>query len=137
MKAVYIQQHGHIEDLRVTDRPEPRVNPGQVLVQIEAAGINPSDIASAEGRFPEAVLPRIIGRDFAGRIVRGADEFIGAEVWGTGGDLGITRDGTHAEYIAVPEEAVTRRPTNLAVEEAAIAGVPFVAAFSAVVAWGK
>jgi NADPH2:quinone reductase len=137
MKAVYIQRHGPIEDLRVTDRPEPRVNPGEVLVQIEAAGINPSDIASAEGRFPGAVLPRIIGRDFAGRIVSGPDESIGAEVWGTGGDLGITRDGTHAEYIAIPEEAVTRRPTNLAVEEAAIAGVPFVAAFSAVVRLGQ
>src|SRR4029077_124566 len=111
MKAIYIQQHGPIEGLRVTDRPEPRVNPGEVLVQVEAAGINPSDIASAEGRFPGAVLPRIIGRDFAGRIVKGPDEFVGAEVWGTGGDLGITRDGTHAEYIAIPEEVVTRRPT--------------------------
>ena len=137
MKAVYIQQHGSIEDLRVTDRPEPRVNPGEVLVQIEAAGINPSDIASAEGLFPGSVLPRIIGRDFAGRIVSGPDESIGAEVWGTGGDLGITRDGTHAEYIAIPEGAVTRRPTNLAVEEAAIAGVPFVAAFSAVIRLGQ
>lgn len=101
------------------------------------AGINPSDIASAEGRFPGAVLPRIIGRDFAGRIVRGPDEFIGAEVWGTGGDVGITREGTHAEYVAIPEEAVTSRPANLAVEEAAIAGVPFVTAFSAVVRLGQ
>jgi NADPH:quinone reductase-like Zn-dependent oxidoreductase len=137
MKAVYIQQHERIESLRVSDRPEPCVKPGEVLVHVEAAGINPSDIASAEGRFPGAVLPRIIGRDFAGRIVRGPDEFIGAEVWGTGGDLGITRDGTHAEYIAIPEKAVTRRPTNLAVEDAAIAGVPFVAAFSAVVRLGQ
>lgn len=137
MKAVYIQEHGPIEDLRVIDRPEPQVHSGEVLVHVEAAGINPSDVASAEGRMPGAVLPRIIGRDFAGRIVSGPDELMGAEVWGTGGDLGITRDGTHAEYIAIPEGAVTRRPTNLAVEDAAIAGVPFVAGFSAVVRLGQ
>jgi NADPH:quinone reductase-like Zn-dependent oxidoreductase len=81
MKAVYIHQHGPIEDLTVIDRPEPQVNPGEVLVHVEAAGINPSDIASAEGRFPSAVLPRILGRDFAGRIVRGPNELIGGEVW--------------------------------------------------------
>lgn len=137
MKAVYIQQHGPVEGLRVTDRPEPRLNPGEVLVRVEAAGINPSDIASAEGRLPGAVLPRIIGRDFAGRIVRGPDEFIGMEVWGTGGDLGFSRDGTHAEYVAIPGQAVARRPRNLAVEYAAVVGVPFVAAFSAVVRLGQ
>ena len=38
MKAVYIQQHAPIEGLRVTDRPEPWVNPGEVLVHVEAAG---------------------------------------------------------------------------------------------------
>jgi len=91
MKAVYIQQHGPIESLRVTDRPDPRVNAGEVLVQVEAAGINPSDIASAEGRFPGAVLPRIIGRDFTGRIVRGPDE------------LSEPRYGERAAISALPE----------------------------------
>jgi NADPH:quinone reductase-like Zn-dependent oxidoreductase len=56
---------------------------------------------------------------------------------GTGGDLGIARDGTHAEYIAIPEEAVTRRPTNLTAVNAAVVGVPFVAAYLAVVRLGQ
>ena len=46
----------------------------------------------------------IPGRDFAGVVEAGPAEWLGAEVWGTGGDAGFTRDGSHAELIAVPVE---------------------------------
>ena len=137
MRAIYIRQHGAVADLRVSDVPRPSIGPGDVLVQIEAAGINPSDVVSVEGRFPSAVLPRIVGRDFAGKVVDGPTDLIGTEVWGTGGDLGISRDGTHAEYLAIPRQALARRPRNLSAEEAATAGVPFVTAFSAMVRLGR
>lgn len=138
MKAVYIAKHGPVADLKVTDVAVPVVTSSseQVLVRIEAAGINPSDVASAEGRFPHAVLPRIVGRDFAGTVVQGPAELIGQRVWGSG-DLGITRDGTHAEYIVLPRHAAARRPNKLSVEQAAAVGVPFVAAFSAMVTLGR
>jgi len=58
-------------------------------------------------------------------------------VWGSGGDLGISRDGTHAEYVALHSSAVARRPNNLSVEEAAAVGVPFVTAFSALFRLGQ
>src|SRR5579864_1598694 len=118
MKAVYIQKHGAIGDLKVSERPAPSIKPGEVLVQLDAAGINPSDLASVQGRFPHAVLPRIVGRDFSGAVVEGPAELVGSKVWGTGGDLGITRDGTHAEYLALPKQAVARRPGNLSAEQA-------------------
>jgi NADPH2:quinone reductase len=137
MKAVYIQQHGAIADLKVSDVAKPSVGGDEVLVKVEASGINPSDIVSVEGRFAGSVLPRVVGRDFAGKIVEGPAELIGAEVWGTGGDLGITRNGTHAEYVVIPVEAVARRPRNLSPEEAAAVGVPFVTAFSALVRLGQ
>jgi NADPH2:quinone reductase len=136
MKAIYIQQHGAIADLKVSDVPKPSITGDQVLVKIEASGINPSDIVSVEGRFPGSVLPRIVGRDFAGKVVEGPSEVIGTEVWGTGGDLGVSRNGTHAEYVAIPVQAVARRPKNLSAEEAAAVGVPFVTAFSALVRLG-
>jgi NADPH:quinone reductase len=44
--------------------------PGEVRVEVHAAAVNPSDIKSAEGGFGNARLPRILGRDFAGRVVR-------------------------------------------------------------------
>ena len=131
MKAIYIEQHGVIDDVKAIDVPMPSIKDGEVLVKVQASGINPSDIASIQGRFPEAVLPRIVGRDFAGRVVGGPPGLLGADVWGTGGDLGISRNGTHAEYVALPESAVARRPKNISVQQAASAGVPFVTAFSA------
>jgi NADPH:quinone reductase-like Zn-dependent oxidoreductase len=137
MKAIYIEHHGAIEDLRASEVPVPSIGPGDVLVKIEASGINPSDLGSVQGRFPAAVLPRIVGRDFAGKVVDGPADVVGTEVWGTGGDLGISRDGTHAEYVAIPREAVARGPKNLSMEEASAVGVPFVTAFSALVRVGQ
>lgn len=137
MKAICIEQHGSIDNLRVSEIARPSLRTGEVLVKIGAAGINPSDIVSVEGRFPDSKLPRVVGRDFAGTVVEGPAELIGAEVWGTGGDLGVSRNGTHAEYVAIPGQAVSRRPKNLSVEQAASVGVPFVTAYSALVSLGN
>lgn len=136
MKALYIRQHGAIGDLKVSDAPVPVPKPGEVLVKVEAAGINPSDLLSVQGRFSHAVLPRIVGRDFAGTVVEGPAELVGRNVWGSGGDLGIDRDGTHAEYLALPQEAASPRPANLSAEQAAAVGVPFVTAYSALITLG-
>ncbi len=137
MKALYIEKHGAIDDLKVSEVPCPSIGPNDVLVKVEAAGINPSDLGSVQGRFPGSILPRIVGRDFAGTVVEGPADLIGTEVWGTGGDLGVSRNGTHAEYLAIPRQAVALRPKNLSIEAAAAAGVPFVTAFSALVRLGK
>lgn len=137
MQALYIEQHGPFENLRATEIPTPSVGPGEVLVEVQAAGVNPSDIVSAEGRFPQAVLPRVLGRDFAGKVVQGPSDLLGAQVWGSGGDLGITRNGTHAEFVALPRDAVALRPKNISVEEAAVAGVPFVTAWISSVEYGR
>ena len=74
---------------------------------VRAAGINPSDVANARGPFPSTTLPRGIGRDFAGEIIEGLAQLVGLKVWGSGGDLGFTRDGTHAEMVDIPVEAVS------------------------------
>jgi NADPH:quinone reductase-like Zn-dependent oxidoreductase len=130
MKALHITAHGPPGTLKPLDVPQPPLPAGHVRVRVQAAAINPSDVVSAEGRFPHAVLPRILGRDFAGRVVEGPRELVGVEVWGTGGDLGITRDGAHAEEIVLPVAGVSRRPSNLTPEQAASAGVPFTTAWS-------
>jgi NADPH:quinone reductase-like Zn-dependent oxidoreductase len=71
-------------------------------------------------------LPRVPGRDFAGVVVDGPREWLGAQVWGTGGDVGFTRHGSHAEYLAVPVAALARKPERLSFEEASAVGVNFV-----------
>jgi len=106
----------------------PRHGAGEVLVEVRAAGVNRSDVAAALGRMPQAVWPRTPGRDWAGVVVAGPTELIGLEVFGAGGDLGITRDGTHASHLVLPREAAVEKPATLTLEEAGAMGVPFVTA---------
>ena len=107
--------------------PPPRIA-DELLVEIRAAGVNRSDVAAALGRMPQAKWPRTPGRDWAGVVIDGPSELIGQEVFGTGGDLGITRDGTHASQLVVPRGAAVEKPATLTLEEAGALGVPFVTA---------
>ncbi len=108
--------------------PLQRIAPGDVLVEIRAAAINPSDAKAAIGMMPYAVFPRTPGRDFAGVVIDGPQEWIGREVFGSSGDLGIRRDGTHATHLVVEADALVEKPASLSTEEAAGIGVPFVTA---------
>ncbi|HVX76204.1 MAG TPA: zinc-binding alcohol dehydrogenase family protein [Bradyrhizobium sp.] len=100
----------------------------EVLIEIKAAAVNPSDVKAATGLMPYAVFPRTPGRDYAGVVIDGPEGSVGREVFGSSGDLGIRRDGTHASYLAVEAEAVVEKPANISWEEAAGIGVPFVTA---------
>jgi len=134
MKALRIDRFGPLSDLRISDVGDAPLPADCVRIEIEAAAVNPSDAGVALGRFPQVTLPRILGRDFAGRIVEGPRESIGLSVWGSGGaELGVTRDGSHAEHMILPASAAIRRPPQLSAEEAAAAGLPFVTAWSALV----
>jgi NADPH2:quinone reductase len=100
----------------------------EVLIEVRAAAVNPSDVKAATGLMPYAVFPRTPGRDYAGVVIDGPEGWVGREVFGSSGDLGIRRDGTHANYLAVEAEAVVEKPKNISWEEAAGIGVPFVTA---------
>ena len=102
--------------------------PDEVVVAIEAAGVNPSDVKAATGLMPYAVFPRTPGRDFSGRVIEGPREWIGKSVFGTSGDLGIRRDGTHATHLVVEAAALVEKPRGISMDEAAGIGVPFVTA---------
>jgi NADPH:quinone reductase-like Zn-dependent oxidoreductase len=78
--------------------------------------------------MPYAVFPRTPGRDYAGIVIDGPAGSIGREVFGSSGNLGIRRDGTHASHLAVEADAVVDKPGNVSWEEAAGIGVPFVTA---------
>ncbi|MCA0317501.1 MAG: zinc-binding alcohol dehydrogenase family protein [Proteobacteria bacterium] len=99
-----------------------------VLVEVRAAAVNPSDAKAAIGMMPYAVFPRTPGRDFAGIVVEGPAGLVGREVFGSSGDLGIRRDGTHASHLVVEASALVEKPANISLAEAAGIGVPFVTA---------
>jgi len=108
------------------ERPEAPA--GSAVVEVLAAAVNPSDVKAALGMMPHAIWPRTPGRDFAGRVVVGPADWLGQEVWGTGGDLGITRDGSHSRYLVLPLAALARKPASVGLAAAGTVGVPFITA---------
>jgi NADPH:quinone reductase-like Zn-dependent oxidoreductase len=73
MRAVVVTQAGGPEVLEVQDRPDPEPGPGQVVVRLAAANINPTDIGARHGMFPPGFgiegPPYVLGWDFAGEVV--------------------------------------------------------------------
>ena len=100
----------------------------QLLIEVKAAAVNPSDVKAATGLMAYAVFPRTPGRDYAGIVIDGPSGSVGHEVFGSSGDLGIRRDGTHATHLVVEADAVVEKPKGISFEEAAGIGVPFVTA---------
>ena len=102
--------------------------PDEVLIDLRFAGVNPSDVRALMGVMPQAVFPRTPGREWSGIVVEGPPDLLGQEVFGAGGDLGITRDGSHGARLVVPRDAVLPKPPALSLAEAGALGVPFVTA---------
>jgi NADPH:quinone reductase-like Zn-dependent oxidoreductase len=137
-KAVKFDKYGGIEVLRVVEVARPVPGPGQVLVQVKAAGINPGEAAIREGAFAEewpAKFPSGQGSDFAGvvkEVGRGvASSRPGDEV------IGFTNDrASQADFVVVPAEQLTRRPPHVPWEQAGALFVAGTTAYAAVQAVG-
>ncbi len=112
----------------VEPRTLARLSDRDAVVEIHAAAVNPSDVKAAIGMMPYAVFPRTPGRDFAGVVVEGPVQLVGKSVFGSSGDLGIRRDGTHASHLVVEAAALIEKPASISLNEAAGIGVPFVTA---------
>jgi NADPH:quinone reductase len=129
MLTLRIEHFGSLSKLHLQELPKPSLQPNEVLVEIHAAAINPSDVKNVLGAMHQTTLPRTPGRDFAGVIIEGAANLIGTEVWGSGGDLGFTRDGTHAQYLVLPVDAVQPKPKTLSMENASTIGTSYITAW--------
>lgn len=128
MLAVAIEEFGGPENLRVCDRPQPKLAPDGVLIRVAGAGVNPVDWKICSGRLEAAFphcFPLIPGFDASGVV-----EAVGAAVTRfSAGDrvFGYLRkhfigEGTYAELVAAPEEFVETSPQSISLVEAA--GVP-------------
>lgn len=131
--VTYHQTTNDLPDLRVEEVPIPTPSEDEVLVQVKAAAINPSDVKNVQGKMHETTVPRIPGRNFSGVVVGGQGVLSGQSVFGSGGNLGFGRDGSHAEFVVVPANAVIPLPRNLSSEQAAGIGVAYMTAWAALV----
>jgi len=126
VRAVRFDRYGGIDVLELRQVDDPVAEPGQVVVAVKAAGINPGEISIREGRMHDrwpATFPSGEGSDFAGLITEvgaGVTDFAaGDEV------LGWTEErASHAELVAVPADQLTAKPASVPWE---VAGSLFVA----------
>jgi NADPH:quinone reductase len=121
MKAIQFQSHGGVEVLRVTTLPDPEPRVGEVVVRIKASAVNPLDSIIRMGDFPIAKTPPLILGEEAAGVVEGNEAGFkrGERVVVYGGGLGVFRDGTWAEEVAVPTSSLRRMPDGVSFEEGA------------------
>src|SRR3954466_6154329 len=101
MRAVVITAHGDPSVLKVQDRPDPGLGPGQVRVDVKAAGLNFADVMARMGLYPDAPKPpAVVGYQVAGGVAE-AGEGGGARAAG-GRALAGPRSGRWAEEAGVP-----------------------------------
>jgi alcohol dehydrogenase len=122
MKAFLLTRYGKNEKLQLTEVPQPAPQADEVLIEIHAAGVNQLDYKLRDGEFKLILpykLPTALGHDVAGVVTavgaRVSQFKVGDEVYARPADFRI---GTFAEFIAVREADVARKPANLTMTEA-------------------
>ncbi len=118
MKAIQIYETGGPEVLRLAELPIPQPGPGQVLIRVEAVGVNFSEIYFRKGVY-KAQLPLVPGSEAAGTV-----EELGPGVTGfAAGDLVASASvmGSYAEYALVPAAQLVKVPAGLSPEQAGAA----------------
>lgn len=125
MKALYIKAYGGPEVMQIGERPDPEPKPGEVLVAVKAASINPVDWKVRAGGLKLITgrsFPKTLGSDFAGVVERvGAGvavPSVGERVYGTTPVM-LRKPGAQAERLIVSPKRVRRMPDDLSFEHAA------------------
>src|SRR3989304_6416091 len=136
MKAAQIKKHGGSEVVEINkNAPKPAASPGQILVEVYAAGVNPVDWKIREGYIP-LQFPATLGGDFSGVIAEvgeGVSGFKkGDEVYGYARVLG-GGSGSFAEFVSVDTKVIARKPKNISHVEAAALPLTGVSAWQALV----
>jgi NADPH2:quinone reductase len=136
MRAIVVREFGGPDVMRVEERPTPKPGPGEVLVRVHAAGVNPVDAYIRAGTYArKPALPYIPGSDGAGEV-----ESVGADVAGFrhGDRVYVANDnttaagsGTYAEYAVCAPTQLHRLPARNSYGQGAALGVPYATAYRA------
>jgi NADPH:quinone reductase-like Zn-dependent oxidoreductase len=136
VKALVITKHGPPEVLKVLERPDPEVGPGQVRIAVKAAGVNFSDLLARVGMYPDAPKPPcVIGYEVAGDV-----ESVGEGVEKVKpGDRVISgsRFGGQAELVVANEGDVIPLPEGWSYEKGAALPVVYTTAYAGMVRYGS
>lgn len=122
MKAIILNEFGPASHLRFADLPVPQINNEEVLVKVNAIGINPVDVKTRQGKGVVGSIiesPIILGWDISGEVTESQSSRFkkGDEVFGMVNFPGLGK--AYAEYVAAPAEHITLVPVNIGHDEAA------------------
>jgi NADPH:quinone reductase-like Zn-dependent oxidoreductase len=136
MKAVVITKHGGPGVLQVQERPDPTAGPGQVRIEVAAAGINFADVMARLGFYPDAPkTPCIVGYEVAGTVIElgaGVEGFsVGQRVFAS------TQFGGYASQVAAQATDVVALPDRLSFEQGAAIPVNYGTAWAGLIGYGN
>jgi len=135
MQQVWIPRTGGPEVLELREAPTPSPGPGEVLIRVEAAGINFADLMARQGLYPDAPpLPAVVGYEVGG-VVEAVGEGVATPTPGQP-VVALTRFGGYATHVVVPAVQVFERPEGMSAEVAAAIPVNYLTAFQAMVVMG-
>ncbi|MDH4553993.1 NADP-dependent oxidoreductase [Pseudomonas sp. BN417] len=136
MRAVVIERLGGAEVLQLKEVERPQPGPGEVLVRVVCAGVNPADWKCREGylgAFLDYRFPFVLGFDLAGTVAalgEGVDDLpLGSRVFAQS-DVGAGKWGSYAEYACVSRASLVPMPDNLDFAAAAAVPTPALAAWA-------
>jgi NADPH2:quinone reductase len=141
MRAWLLDDLSGIERLRMAEVADPEPQPGEAILEVGYAALNPADRYLAERQYPvKPPLPHILGRDGVGRVLQVgsgvSDVRVGDKRVILRGDVGGSRWGTFAERVAVPVENLVEVPQDWSDQEAAGAALVYLTAYQALTMWG-
>jgi len=155
MRAVRCERQGPPEEMKLIELPDPKPAAGEAVVRLHACGLNHRDVWIRQGLYARIQLPAVLGSDGAGvveatgpgvdaKLVGKRAVIIPCEKWGPDPAvqskefliLGMPRQGTMAEKIAVPASMIVELPESISFEDAAALPVAGLTAYRALVSRG-
>lgn len=141
MKTWRFYEFGSIENLKMEEISIPEPAPKEALVKLDYASLNPADRYLIEGKYPRPGTPPFaVGRDGSGiieKVGEGSRFKIGDRVLTLRSEIGVSREGTLAQYVTVPDESLALQPQGWTSQQCAASGVAQLTAWQALVEEGQ
>jgi len=135
-----LKEIGGLQNLELKEVPDPVPAPGEAVIEVQYAALNPADRYLAEGQYPaKPTFPHILGRDGIGKVVAVGNAVISPRVGEVRvvlrGEAGVNRPGTFAQRLSVPVEYLAPKPAGWSDTEASGAALVYCTAYQALTMW--